>query len=158
MSPQPIALFRQPFPANYIPYSHYYSPFYVPPTVHQYFGHTAFPPPLPTGNVYLTQPVAAAGMKISPAPYKLGANTGNQVPTGLPPGYGTYSSLQVAVTPNGAVTSGNSSSVEDLMPSALKENNVYPVQQVGSQSSPLPLRGLSSFLQFSPFWLRGLWG
>ncbi|KAJ8432579.1 hypothetical protein Cgig2_026627 [Carnegiea gigantea] len=141
MSPQPIALFRQPFPANYIPYSHYYSPFYVPPTVHQYFGHTAFPPPLPTGNVYLTPPAAAAGMKISPAPYKLGANTGNHVPAGLPPGYGTCSSLQVPVSPNVAVTSGNSSSTEDLMPSALKENNVYAVQQNEGPAVWLPAGG-----------------
>lgn len=154
MSPLQIALFRQPFPPNYIPYSHYYSPIYVPPNMHQYFGHTAFPPTLPAGNVYLTPPSAVGGMKISPGPYKLGPNTGNQVHTGLPSGYGAYTTSQVAVGPNGAVTSGNSTSSEDLVPSALKENNVYPAQQsegpavwFGRDTGSFPL---NSFINIPP--------
>lgn len=130
VSPQPIPLFRQPYPPNYIPYSPYFSPFYVPPTMHQYYSHTGFPSPLPTGNMYLTPPAAAA-MKISPAHFKPGTNTGNQVPIGVPSGYGAYNTSQVGYSQNAAaaMTSGNSSNGEDLGPPALKENNVFPGQQ-----------------------------
>ncbi|XP_048498392.1 GBF-interacting protein 1 isoform X2 [Beta vulgaris subsp. vulgaris] len=121
ISPQPIPLFRQPYPPNYIPYSHYFSPFYVPPTMHQYFGHTAFPPPLPTGNMYLPPPTGPAGMKLSPAHFKPGTNAGHQVPVGVPSGYGAYGASQVGYSQNAAVTSGNSSSGEDLGPPGLKE-------------------------------------
>ncbi|XP_021841832.2 GBF-interacting protein 1 isoform X2 [Spinacia oleracea] len=132
VSPQPIPLFRQPYPPNFIPYSHYYSPFYVPPAMHQYYGHTAFPPPLPTGNMYLPPPPnAAAGMKISPAHFKPGTNIGNQVPVGVPSGYGPYGTSFVGYSQSAAaaVTSGNSSNGEDLGPPALKENNIFPGQQ-----------------------------
>ncbi|XP_021740758.1 GBF-interacting protein 1-like isoform X2 [Chenopodium quinoa] len=129
VSPQPIPLFRHPYPPNYIPYSHYFSPYYVPPTMHQYYGHTAFPQPLPTGNMYLPPPTAAAGMKLSPH-FKPGSSTGNQVPLGVPSGYGAYSTAQVAYSQNAAAaaTSGNSNG-EDLGSPALKENNIFPGQQ-----------------------------
>lgn len=159
VSPPPVALFRQPYPPNYVPYGHYFSPYYVPPTMHQYFGHTAFAPPLPPGNMYLTPPAAAAGMKISPTPYKPGANTGNQAPVGVPSGYGAYGSSQVGFNPNASVTSGNSSSTEDLVPSSLKENNVYPGQQGEGSTVWFPAAGpgrdaasfpLNSFLNLAP--------
>lgn len=138
ISPQPIPLFRQPYPPNYIPYSHYFSPFYVPPTMHQYFGHTAFPPPLPTGNMYLPSPTGPAGMKLSPAHFKPGTNAGHQVPVGVPSGYGAYGASQVGYSQNAAVTSGNSSSGEDLGPPGLKE--IFLGQQVCS------LLGIASLL------------
>ncbi|KAL2925541.1 GBF-interacting protein 1 [Bienertia sinuspersici] len=157
VSPQPIPVFRQPYPPNFVPYSHYF-PFYPPPTMHQYFGHTAFPPPIPTSNMYLPPPTAAAGMKISPAHFKPGTNTGNQAPVGLPSGYGAYSTSQVGYNQNANLNSGNSIIGEDLGPPAIKENNMYQGQQSEGSAMWLPAAGgrdtanfpLNSFLNLPP--------
>ncbi|GAB2279800.1 hypothetical protein Dimus_014439 [Dionaea muscipula] len=134
--PPPLPLFRQPYPHSYIPYSPYYPPFYMPPTLHQYFGHSGFPPQLPTSNMFLQQPGSASGMKVSPAAtYKPGTSTGNAAHVGMPPGYGVYSSLQLGYGPSAA---GNSNGNEELVAAAaLKETNVYPGQQQSEAAPPV---------------------
>ncbi|GAB4845906.1 hypothetical protein Ancab_024911 [Ancistrocladus abbreviatus] len=141
--PVPVPLFRQPYPPNYIPYNPYFSPFYVPPTLHHFFGHGGFPSQVPTGNVFLPPPGAAAGMKLPP--YKPGTNTGTQAHVGMPSGYGVYGSSQIGYSPNAAVTSGTNTG-QDLVQSALKESNIYPGQQSEGSAVwiPAPGRELSS--------------
>lgn len=111
MTPHPIPVFRSPYPPNYFPYSHYFSPYFMPPGIHQFLGHSGFPQQTPTGNIYLPTPAAApaaGGTKFSIPQYKPGSNTGNSTHIGIP----TVS--------------------EDLTPSQLKDNNSYATgQQVG---------------------------
>ncbi|KAL9259173.1 GBF-interacting protein 1-like protein [Drosera capensis] len=135
--PPPLPLFRQPYPQGYIPYSHYYSPFYLPPPVQQYFGHGGFSPQLPTGNMFLQQPGTVSGLKVDPASYKLGANSANVVPSG----YGVYGSSQLGYGPGAAITSGNANSNEELSGSSLKEINAYPGQQSEGPSVWMPTAG-----------------
>ncbi|KAK6923080.1 LOW QUALITY PROTEIN: hypothetical protein RJ641_011384 [Dillenia turbinata] len=56
-------------PPNFIPYDHYTSLFYVPPSMHQYLGHGGFPQQPPTGNAIMP-PTASAGVKLSLTLYK----------------------------------------------------------------------------------------
>lgn len=108
MTPHPIPVFRSPYPPNYFPYSHYFSPYFMPPGIHQFLGHSGFPQQTPTGNIYLPTPAAAAaagGTKFSIPQYKPGSNTGNSTHIGIP----TVS--------------------EDLTPSQLKDNNSYATGQ-----------------------------
>ncbi|XP_057529349.1 GBF-interacting protein 1-like isoform X2 [Amaranthus tricolor] len=137
VSPQPIPLFRQPYPPNYMPYNPYFSPFYVPPTMHQYFGHATFPPPLPTGGMYIPSPLAASGIKISPPSFKPGTNTGNQTTVGVPPGYGAYNISQAGFNQNASLAYGSSSNAEDIGTPALMENKIYPGQQLGLKKQKL---------------------
>ncbi|GMY09621.1 GBF-interacting protein 1 isoform X2 [Fagus crenata] len=115
------------YPPNYIPYGHYFSPFYVPPpAIHQYLGNSAFPQQPPAGSVYPAPPPAApTGVKYSLPQYKPGTNTGNPAHMGMPSGYGPYGSPPAGYNPSSAATAGNSTSNEDLTVSQFKENNVY---------------------------------
>ncbi|KAL8150669.1 hypothetical protein V2J09_020477 [Rumex salicifolius] len=132
VSVQPVPLLRQPYPPNFIPYAHYLSPYFVPPTL-QFVGHGAFPPPLPNGNMYMA-PAATPGMKASP-PYKLGTNVTNQTPFPIPSGaYAVINSPQVGV----------SNANDDLVASMLKENTVYLGQQ---NSTNMPI---NSFFNLPP--------
>nr|XP_023891926.1 GBF-interacting protein 1-like isoform X2 [Quercus suber]POE61410.1 gbf-interacting protein 1 [Quercus suber] len=129
---QPVPVFRPAgvhishYPPNYIPYGHYYSPFFVPPPLHQYLGNSAFPQQPPAGSVYPAPPPApATGVKYSLPQYKPGTNTGNPAHMGMPGGYGPYGSPPAGYNPSSAATTGNSSSNEDLNVSQFKESNVY---------------------------------
>ncbi|XP_028780768.1 actin cytoskeleton-regulatory complex protein pan1 [Neltuma alba] len=131
---QPVTVFRPPsgvhishYPPNYIPYGHYFSPFYVPPpAIHQFLGNGAFPPQPQASPVYPPPPAAAAaGMKYPLPPYKPGTNATNPGHIVLPSAYGAYGSSPVGYNPSSTATAGNSNSNEDLGPSQFKESNVY---------------------------------
>ncbi|GAB2284794.1 hypothetical protein Dimus_019247 [Dionaea muscipula] len=159
--PSPLPLFRPPYPHTYIPYSHYYSPFYVPPAVHQYFGHSGFSPQLMTGTMFLQQPGVASGMnKVSPASYKPGANPGSTVHVPMPFGYGVYNFPQLGYSPSATITSGNSNRNEELVGSSLKDINaclglqsevpsVWIPSAAGRETSRLPV---TSFFNLPPHW------
>ncbi|XP_008797741.2 GBF-interacting protein 1-like isoform X4 [Phoenix dactylifera] len=163
---QPVPIFRQPagvhishYPPNYIPYSQYFSPYYVPPpAVHHFLSNAAFPQQPPTGSVYPPPGAAAAAtpVKYSLSQYKPGTNAGNSALVGMPTGYGTYSSSPAGYTPNPAVGSGNSTGNEDLTGSQFKENNVYMPGQQQTEGSAVWIpaaagRDISS-LQASSFY------
>ncbi|XP_054797714.1 GBF-interacting protein 1 [Prosopis cineraria] len=131
---QPVPVFRPPsgvhishYPPNYIPYGHYFSPFYVPPpAIHQFLGNGAFPPQPQASPVYPPPPAAAAaGMKYPLPQYKPGTNATNPAHIVLPGAYGAYGSSPVGYNPSSTATTGNSNSNEDLGPSQFKESNVY---------------------------------
>ncbi|XP_024181060.1 mucin-12 isoform X1 [Rosa chinensis] len=139
---QPVPVFRPPagvhIPhyANYIPYSHYFNPFYVPPPIHQYLGNGAFPQQPQAGGVYPAPPAAAAtGVKYSLPQYKAGTNTGNSNHMGMASGYGPYGSSPAGYNPSPATTAGNTTPNEDLSTSQFKESNVYITGQQSEGSS-----------------------
>ncbi|XP_058112786.1 GBF-interacting protein 1-like isoform X3 [Magnolia sinica] len=161
---QPVPVFRQPagvhishYPPNYIPYSQYFSPFYVqPPTIHHFLNNAAFPQQ--TSNIYPSLAAAAAAaptaVKYSLSQYKPGTNGGNSPHIGMPAGYGPYSSNPSGYSPSPASTTGNSAGNEDLATSQYKENNVYMIGQQSEGSAvwiPAPGRDISS-LQASSFY------
>ncbi|CAH9060690.1 unnamed protein product [Cuscuta europaea] len=144
--PQPPlpAVFRQPtgmhlphFPHNYIPYGHYFSPFYPPPAIHQFFSSGAFPQQPPAGSVYQQPPPPASTAKYSLSQYKqqqqqAGANAPPN-PTayiGLPGSYGPYASATGNYNPTSTPVAGNPTSTEDRSASQFKDNNnVYAGSQ-----------------------------
>lgn len=129
VSPQSVPVFRPPYPPNYFPYSNYYSPFYLPPAIHQFLSHSGFPQQPPTGNVFVPTAATATGIKLSHLQYKPANNTGNSAHIGMMPGYG-YST-------SSAVNAGSSTSNADIAASQLKENGIYTNrQQVGCAASP----------------------
>ncbi|XP_010252821.1 PREDICTED: GBF-interacting protein 1-like isoform X2 [Nelumbo nucifera] len=161
---QPVPVFRQPagvhishYPPSYLPYSQYFSPFYVPPPIHHFLSNTAFPQQPPAGNLYPPPAVAAAAatsVKYSFSQYKPGANTGNSTHIAMPTGYGPYSSSPAGYSPSPAVTTGNSTGNEDLGGSQFKENSVYMTGQQSEGSAvwiPAPGRDIPS-LQPSSFY------
>lgn len=122
------------YPPNYIPYTHYFSPFYVPPpAIHQFLGNSAFPQQPQAGGVYPAPSAAAAtGVKYSLPQYKPGTHTGNPAHFGMPSGYGPYSS-PAGYNPSSTATAGNATSNEDLTATQFKESSVYiSGQQVSS--------------------------
>lgn len=144
---QPVPVFRQPgvhiphYPPNYIPYGHYFSPFYVPPpAIHQFLANGAFPHQPQAGNVYPAPPTAAAaGVKYSLPQYKPGSNTGNSVHMGMPGGYGPYGSSPAGYNPSSATAAGNSTTNEEIAASQFKDNSVYIAGQQVSVYSLLYL-------------------
>ncbi|XP_059661279.1 GBF-interacting protein 1-like isoform X2 [Cornus florida] len=132
---QPLPVFRQPtgvhiphYPPNYIPYGHYFSPFYVPPpAIHHFLSNGAFHQQPQAGSVYPAPPAAAA--KFSLSQYKPGTNTGNSTHIGVPGSYGPYGSSSTGYSPSSVVTAGNSTANEDLAASQFKESNVYVTGQ-----------------------------
>nr|XP_011467310.1 PREDICTED: endochitinase A isoform X3 [Fragaria vesca subsp. vesca] len=141
---QPLPVFRPPagvhishYPNYLHPYSHYFSPFYVPPPIHQYLGNGAFPQQPQAGGVYpAPSPAAAAtGVKYSLPQYKAGTNTGNSNHMGMASGYGPYGSSPAGYNPSPATTAGNTTANEDLSTSQFKENNVYITGQQSEGSS-----------------------
>ncbi|GAB4859313.1 hypothetical protein Ancab_010775 [Ancistrocladus abbreviatus] len=130
---QAVPVFRQPagvhishYPPNYIPYGHYYSPFYVPPSaIHQFIGNNAFPPQGQAGTVYPGPPAAAAaGVKYPLPQYKPGGNTGNSMHIGVTGSYGPYGSSPPGYNAGSAAMGGNSTANEDLATSQFKESNI----------------------------------
>ncbi|XP_062152206.1 GBF-interacting protein 1-like isoform X2 [Alnus glutinosa] len=160
---QPVPVFRPPagvhishYPPNYIPYGHYFSPFYVPPpAIHQYLGNSAFPQQPPAGSVYPAPPgTGATGVKYSLPQYKPGTNTGNPSHIGIPSGYGPYGSSPAGYNPSSAANAGNSTANEDLTGSQFNESNVYITGQQSEGSAvwvAAPGRDISS-LQTSSFY------
>uniref|UniRef100_A0A1J3FRL8 GBF-interacting protein 1 N-terminal domain-containing protein n=1 Tax=Noccaea caerulescens TaxID=107243 RepID=A0A1J3FRL8_NOCCA len=143
---QPVPVFRPPglhmshYPPNYMPYGHYFSPFYLPPqTMHQFLSNGAFPQQPQASGVYPPPPPGAAtGGKYTLPHYKPGNNTGNLTHVGMPGGYGpTYGSFPAGYNPTSAASAGNSTSNEDLNSLQLKENNGY--NTTGQQSEALPV-------------------
>ncbi|XP_061339181.1 GBF-interacting protein 1-like isoform X2 [Gastrolobium bilobum] len=130
---QPVPVFRPTgvhlshYPPNYIPYGHYFSPYYVPPpAIHQFLGNGAFPQQPQASTVYPPPPaMAAAGMKYPLSHFKPGANAANPTHLVMPSAYGVYGSSPAGYSHNSATTAGNSASNEDLGSSQFKESNVY---------------------------------
>ncbi|KAM3395126.1 GBF-interacting protein 1 isoform X1 [Capsicum galapagoense] len=157
---QPVPVFRQAtamhlphYPPNYIPYGHYFSPLYVPPTaIHQLYSNGAFSQQPQAGGIYPPPPSAAARYSLSQ--YRPGANVGSSAHMGVPGTYAPYGSTPVNYNPSSATTSGNPASNEDLSASQFQENNVY-VSGQQSESSGVWInahnRDLSS-LQASSFY------
>ncbi|CAK9151849.1 unnamed protein product [Ilex paraguariensis] len=132
---QPLHVFRQPtgmhhYPPNYIPYGHYFSPFYVPPpAIHQFLSNGAFLQQPPAGGVCPAPPVAATKYPLSQ--HKPGINTGNSPHIGVPSSYGPYSSSISGYNPSSVMPAGKSSN-EDLAASKFKENYLTSQQSDGS--------------------------
>ncbi|KAJ4886000.1 hypothetical protein Rs2_25748 [Raphanus sativus] len=148
VSQQPVPVFRPPglhmshYPPNYMPYGHYFSPFYPPlPTMHPFLSNGAFAQQPQASGVYHTPPPpgAAAGNKYTLPHYKPGTNTGNLAHVGMPGGYGPpYGSFPAGYNnPTSAASAGNSNTSEDLSTLQLKENNGY--NTTGQQSEALPV-------------------
>ncbi|OMO55115.1 UBA-like protein [Corchorus capsularis] len=141
---QPVPVYRSAagvhlphYPPNYIQYAPFYSPFYVPsPAIHQFINNGAFPQQPQAGTVYPSAPAApTTGVKFSLPQYKPGTNTSNSTHIGMPSGYGPYGSSPAGYNPSSAVTTGNSTTIEDLSTSQFKENNVYITGQQSEGST-----------------------
>ncbi|KAK6918709.1 hypothetical protein RJ641_017131 [Dillenia turbinata] len=143
VSQQPVPLFRQPsgvhishYPPNYIPYGHYFSPFYVPPpAIHQFLSNGAIPQQLQARNIYPTPAAAAMGAKYPLSQFKPGANTGNPTHMGIPSAYGPYSNSPSSYNPSSASSAGNSTANEEIAASQFKESNVYTSGQQSEGST-----------------------
>ncbi|KAI3920468.1 hypothetical protein MKX01_000807 [Papaver californicum] len=164
MTQQSVPVFRQPagvlshYPPNYLPYSQFFSPFYVPPpTIHHFLSNPAFPQQPPTGSAY-PSPAASSGIKYSFPHFKPGTNTGSSAHIGIPTGYGPYSSSSAGYGPSPATTAANSNGSEDRAAPQSKENTVYITGQQSEGSAvwvPAPSRDISgmqasSFYNISP--------
>ncbi|GMH10974.1 hypothetical protein Nepgr_012815 [Nepenthes gracilis] len=154
---QAIPVFRQPaavhiphYPPNYIPYGHYFSPFYIPsPAIHQFLGNNAFPQQGQAGSVYLGPVTAAAtGVKYPLSQYKPGNNTGNSGPVGIAGSYGPYGCSTVVYNPVSAATTGNSTANEDLPAPQIKDSNMYITGQQANSFYNLPPQ--SPHVTFTP--------
>lgn len=128
---QPVPVFRQPagvhishYPPNYVHYSQYFSPCYVPPpaAIHHFLGNTAaFPQQPPPGGLFPLSTATAGtnAVKYPISQYKTATNSG---PTGQP----------YALNPlvyGSAVSGGNSAGSDDLTSSQFKDNNVFMTGQ-----------------------------
>ncbi|XP_021905908.1 GBF-interacting protein 1-like isoform X3 [Carica papaya] len=147
-----VPLFRQPYPPNFFSYGHYLSPYFVPP-MHQILGHNGLPQQPSTANLYLPAGAAAPGVKFPIPQLKQGANAGNPAHVGIPSAYGSYGSSHVGFSHVPAVTSGNSTSNEDLGPAQLKENiyTTVPLSEGSALWMHAPGQDLSS-LQVNSFY------
>ncbi|KAG5551419.1 hypothetical protein RHGRI_009739 [Rhododendron griersonianum] len=140
LTQQPLPVFRHPtgmpiphYHPNYIPYGHYFSPFYVPPpSIHQFLSNGAFPQQPQAGSIYPAPPGATA--KYSLPQYKAGNNTGNPAHVAMAGNYG-YGSSPTGYNPSSTPTSGNSTANEDLATPQFKENNVYMTGQQSEGSA-----------------------
>ncbi|KAK9075529.1 hypothetical protein SSX86_003853 [Deinandra increscens subsp. villosa] len=131
LTQQPLTVFRQPagvhlphYPPNYMPYGPYFPPFYVPPqAIHQFLSNSAFPQQPQAGSMFLGHPLASPKYPLSQ--YKTSSNTGNPINIGMPGSYGSYGLNPAGYNSGPAVTTGNSTSNEELGGSQFKESNVY---------------------------------
>ncbi|KAK4341778.1 hypothetical protein RND71_037594 [Anisodus tanguticus] len=137
---QPVPVFRQAtglhlphYPPNYIPYGHYFSPLYVPPTaIHQLLSNGAFSQQPQAGGIYPPPPSASARYSLSQ--YRPGANVGNSAHMGVPDTYAPYGSSPVNYNPSSATSTGNPAPNEDLSASQFQESNVYVSGQQSESS------------------------
>ncbi|CAF2102684.1 BnaA05g29970D [Brassica napus] len=146
---QPVPFLRPPglhmshYPPNYMPYGHYFSPFYLPhPAMQQFLSNGAFAQQPQASSVYPPPPPpgAATGGKYTFPHHKPGSNnTGNLTHVGTPGVYGSpsHGSFPAGYNPNSAASAVNSTSNEDLNTLQLKENNGYST--TGQQSEALPV-------------------
>ncbi|KAE8702738.1 GBF-interacting protein 1 [Hibiscus syriacus] len=144
-APQAIHLFRQPFPPNYFPYPHYLSPFYMHP-MHQFLSPTGLPQQPSTG-VYMPPGATRPGVKFPLPQLKPGTNAGNPAHLAIPSGYGPLASPIGFNIPVTSVTSGSSSSKEDIAALQLKENHIYttgPQNEGSALWMPAPGQDLSN--------------
>ncbi|KAH9602518.1 hypothetical protein KSS87_004410 [Heliosperma pusillum] len=157
MAQQPLPIFRQPagihmphYPPNFIPYGHYFSPFYVPPpAMHQYLGNNAFPQQSQAGNLYPPPPPGPAtptAVKFPLSQYKPGNNAGNSAHMSVSGGYGPYGPSPVGFNPGPPPAPGNPTSNEDLAASQFKDNVYITGQQTEGTAVwfPGPGRDMSS--------------
>ncbi|XP_057461579.1 uncharacterized protein LOC130751873 isoform X1 [Actinidia eriantha] len=153
---QPLPVFRHPngmpishYPPNYIPYGHYFSPFYVPA---QFLSNGGFPQQPQAGSVCPAPPGPTA--KYSLPQYHAATNTANSTHIGVASSYGPYGSTPAGYNPSSTSTAGNSTSNEDLNTPQFKESNVYIAGQQSEGSSvwfTAPGRDISG-LQVSSFY------
>ncbi|GMJ11582.1 hypothetical protein like AT3G07660 [Hibiscus trionum] len=146
-APQAVHLFRQPFPPNYFPYPQYLSPFYMHP-MHQFLSPTGIPQQPSTGNVYMPPGATPPGVKFPLPQFKPGTNAGNPAHLAIPSGYGPLTSPPIGFNlPVPSVTSGSSSSKEDIAALQLKENHIYttgPLNEGSALWMPAPGHDLSN--------------
>ncbi|KAL1127053.1 hypothetical protein V6Z11_A13G153300 [Gossypium hirsutum] len=146
-APQAVHLFRQPFPPNYFPYPHYLSPFYMHP-MHQFLNPTGLPQQPSTGNVYMAPGATPPGVKFPLPQFKPGTNAGNPAHLAIPSGYGPLTSPPIGFNlPLPSVTSGSSSSNEDIAALQFKENQIYttgPLNEGSALWMPAPGQDLSN--------------
>ncbi|URE36056.1 hypothetical protein MUK42_07806 [Musa troglodytarum] len=142
VSQQPVPIFRQTAGVHLshypISYGQYFSPFYVPPpALHPFLSSVAFPQQPHIGSMYPPPGTAAAAapVKFSLSQYKPGANISSSAFIGIPVGYGTYNSTPTCYTHSPVVSSGNSTSKEDLNSTQFKENNIYSSEQQSEGSA-----------------------
>ena len=132
----PIPIFRQPagvhlphYPPNYVPYGHYFPPFYAPlPSMPQFLGNNAFPQQAQEGSVYPVQPVVAVtptAVKFPMSQCKPAGSAGNSMHMGMTGGYGPYGTSQAGYNSISVTAAGNSTANEDLIASQSKDNNLY---------------------------------
>lgn len=143
-SPHQI-LFRPPYPPSYIPYGHYFNPYFLPP-MHQFLSHNGLSQQLSTGNTFLTP---APGMKFPLPQFKPGTSTGNPAPIGIQPLYGAYASSPIGFNPASGVTSGCSDCNNDLSTSQLKESQNYTTGPLVGFASHLTFKMVFLLLAFS---------
>ncbi|KAF8091515.1 hypothetical protein N665_0444s0029 [Sinapis alba] len=142
---QPVPFLRPPglhmshYPPNYIPYGHYFSPFYLPhPAMQQFLSNGAFAQQPQASSVYPPAPPPPGAGKYTLPHHKPGNNTGNLTHVGMPGGYGpSHGSFPAGYNPTSAASAVNSTSNEDLSTLQLKENNGYST--TGQQSEALPV-------------------
>lgn len=119
-------LLRQPYPSNYFPYNPYFPQYYMPHNATQFLGHGGFPQQASTGNIYLSPPPGAAGVKFPVPPmYKPGPLAANMTHFGIPSTYGSYGSSAVSYGLSAPVAPGSSVINEDLPAPELNEKNVH---------------------------------
>ncbi|XP_039012306.1 GBF-interacting protein 1-like isoform X2 [Hibiscus syriacus] len=147
IAPQAVHLFRQPFPPNYFPYPHYLSPFYMHP-MHQFLSPTELTQQPSTGNIYMPPGTTLPGVKFPLPQFKPGTNAGNPAHLAIPSGYGPLASPPIGFNiPVPSVTSGSSSSKEDIAALQLKENHIYTTGSLNEGSAlwmPAPGQDLSN--------------
>ncbi|THU59216.1 hypothetical protein C4D60_Mb03t22630 [Musa balbisiana] len=162
VSQQPVPIFRQTAGVHLshypISYGQYFSPFYVPPpTLHPFLSSVAFPQQPHIGSMYPPPGTAAAAapVKFSLSQYKPGTNISSSAFVGIPAGYGTYNSTPTCYTHSPVVSSGNSTSKEDLNSTQFKENNIYSSEQQSEGSAawiPAPGQDNSSLQTTATFY------
>ncbi|KAI4374821.1 hypothetical protein MLD38_012770 [Melastoma candidum] len=139
ISPQPIPVFRQPFPFNYFSYGPYLPPFFMPP-VPQLISPHGFTQQPSAGNFYLPPAITAPGIKYPFPSFKPGSNT---APIGIPSAYGAYGTAALGFNLGQAVVPGNTPSNEEIT-SQLKENHAHSTDAPPSEASTVwvpPLLG-----------------
>ncbi|XP_065011374.1 GBF-interacting protein 1-like isoform X3 [Musa acuminata AAA Group] len=163
VSQQPVPIFRQTAGVHLshypISYGQYFSPFYVPPpALHPFLSSVAFPQQPHIGSMYPHPGTAAAAapVKFSLSQYKPGTNISSSAFIGIPAGYGSYDSTPTCYTYSPVVSSGNSTSKEDLNSTQFKENNIYSSEQQQSEGSaawiPAPGQDNSSLQTATTFY------
>lgn len=135
---QPASIHMPQYPPNYMPYAHYFSPFYLPTPIHPFFNNPSFAQqPLPS-TLYPPSATATTAGSTKYSQYK------NSTASSYP-----------SLSSNGPYSSGQPSYNEDPSSTQYKETNVYiPGQQSeGGAAVWIPSNGRDlsgSFYNLSP--------